>query len=105
MRHISCKSESYNDLNLPGHDFYLKYASLLPALLRMGMKSHDASFRPKYDLRVVCYKLDLNLAKIYGNRKKKKDKYSVNPLDIAIIMNILQLSDAYYHGQTRNGNT
>ena len=28
--------------------------------------------------------------------KRKKDKYSVNPLDIAIIMNILQLSDTYY---------
>ena len=27
-------AESCNDLNLPGHNFYLKYASLLPALLR-----------------------------------------------------------------------
>ena len=25
-------AESYNDLNLPGHNFFVKYASLLPAL-------------------------------------------------------------------------
>ena len=30
MRHNSRITESYNDLNLPGHNFY---ASLLPALM------------------------------------------------------------------------
>ena len=31
MRHNSRISESYNGLNLPGHNSYFKYASLLPA--------------------------------------------------------------------------
>ena len=49
MRHISRISESYNDLNLPGHNFYkyLKYVNLLPPISTDFAKCRASTSSPE----------------------------------------------------------
>ena len=64
MRHDSRISESHNDLHLPGHNFHLKYASLLPALSYNECPENVQNYGlPDIQMSVYIYNIKLfNLA-------------------------------------------